>query len=83
MDLHWKVCPFCGNNHFDPYTVGPPLILAEDVVEAREQAELDEEDDRFNQERLDAIEQDRLDNLDIESDLEVEDTGSVSTEAED
>lgn len=32
MDLHWNVCPYCGNDHFDPYQVGPPLVLADDVV---------------------------------------------------
>jgi hypothetical protein len=32
MDLHWNVCPYCGNDHIDPYHVGPPLVLADDVV---------------------------------------------------
>jgi hypothetical protein len=54
MELQWKVCPYCGNNHFDPYQVGPPVILAEDVVEAQE--DLDQEDDGVIQDRLDSIE---------------------------
>lgn len=32
MDLQWNVCPYCGNDHIDPYQVGPPLVLAEDIV---------------------------------------------------
>ncbi len=58
MDLHWNVCPYCGNNHFDPYEVGPPLILAEDVVAGPERLDSDEEDDAIIQERLDFIEVD-------------------------
>lgn len=23
MDLQWTICPFCGNQHVDPYRVGP------------------------------------------------------------
>jgi len=80
MDLHWKVCPFCGNNHFDPYTVGPPLILAEDVVEAREESEIEDEDNGFNQDRLDVIEQDHIDYVEPETDSE--EIGSSQPEAE-
>lgn len=58
MDLHWNVCPYCGNNHFDPYEVGPPLILAEDVVAGPERPDSDEDDDAIVQERLDFIEVD-------------------------
>ena len=54
MDLHWKVCPYCGNNHFDPYEVGPPLILAEDVVAAQEGPESDDQDDPLVQDPLDS-----------------------------
>ena len=32
MDLPWNVCPYCGNDHIDPYHVGPPLVLADDVM---------------------------------------------------
>jgi RNA polymerase subunit RPABC4/transcription elongation factor Spt4 len=32
MDLHWNLCPYCGNDHIDPYHVGPPLVLADDVL---------------------------------------------------
>jgi len=80
MDLHWKVCPFCGNNHFDPYTVGPPLILAEDVLEAREESEIEDEDNGFNQDRLDVIEQDHIDYVEPETDSE--EIGSSQPEAE-
>lgn len=44
MDLQWKVCPYCGNNHFDPYEVGPPLILAEDVVSSGRETLSDHEE---------------------------------------
>ncbi len=43
MDLPWNVCPYCGNDHIDPYHVGPPLVLADDVI-AKEDA-LDESDE--------------------------------------
>lgn len=26
MELHWNICPFCGNDHVDPYRVGPPVL---------------------------------------------------------
>jgi RNA polymerase subunit RPABC4/transcription elongation factor Spt4 len=44
MDLHWNVCPYCGNDHIDPYHVGPPLVLADDVV-ADEEALAESVDD--------------------------------------
>ncbi|UCG23334.1 MAG: zinc ribbon domain-containing protein [Chloroflexota bacterium] len=60
MDLHWKLCPYCGNDHIDPYQVGPPLILAEDVVAARDRPSLEEQDEREEaellEERLAAVE---------------------------
>jgi RNA polymerase subunit RPABC4/transcription elongation factor Spt4 len=43
MDLPWNVCPYCGNDHIDPYHVGPPLVLADDVI-AKEDA-IDESDE--------------------------------------
>ena len=59
MDLHWKVCPYCGNNHIDPYQVGPPLILAEDVVAARDESTVEdpagEQDSTVVRDRLAAI----------------------------
>jgi RNA polymerase subunit RPABC4/transcription elongation factor Spt4 len=55
MDLHWKVCPYCGNNRFDPYQVGPPVILAEDVVEASEAVDQDAEDQATIDDRLDSF----------------------------
>ena len=73
MDLHWKVCPYCGNNHFDPYEVGPPLILAEDVVAARDELDSEDQDE--------AIIQDRLDSIEVES--EVEDLAPEPSNAED
>jgi hypothetical protein len=55
MDLHWKVCPYCGNSHFDPYQVGPPLILAEDVVAESQEPDADNGEDVI-QDRLGATE---------------------------
>ncbi|MGD8805370.1 MAG: zinc ribbon domain-containing protein [Chloroflexota bacterium] len=67
MDLHWKVCPYCGNNRFDPYQVGPPLILAEDVVAAREAPDSDDADEALIQERLDFIEaEDEIEDSELE-----------------
>jgi hypothetical protein len=64
MDLHWNVCPYCGNDHIDPYHVGPPLVLADDVVTEEEalagsvddpkRAEQAEEDERGVDEELPA-----------------------------
>ena len=60
MDLQWKLCPYCGNNHIDPYQVGPPLILAEDIVAARDEpasGELGEREEAdLLEERLAAVE---------------------------
>ena len=44
MDPHWNLCPYCGNKHIDPYHVGPPIILAEDIV-TEEDARRDSVDD--------------------------------------
>jgi hypothetical protein len=55
MDLHWRVCPYCGNNHFDPYQVGPPVVLAEEVVAARETLGPDEPYEEGIQDRLEAV----------------------------
>lgn len=27
LELHWAICPYCGNEHADPYHVGPPIML--------------------------------------------------------
>ena len=27
LELHWTICPYCGNEHADPYHVGPPIML--------------------------------------------------------
>jgi RNA polymerase subunit RPABC4/transcription elongation factor Spt4 len=27
LELQWSVCPYCGNEHADPYRVGPPIVL--------------------------------------------------------
>jgi hypothetical protein len=46
MDPHWNLCPYCGNKHIDPYHVGPPVILAEDIIteeDARKDSVEDEE----------------------------------------
>jgi len=45
MDLPWNVCPYCGNDHIDPYHVGPPLVLADDVM-AEEDALAESVDDQ-------------------------------------
>jgi RNA polymerase subunit RPABC4/transcription elongation factor Spt4 len=68
MDLHWQVCPYCGNNQFDPYQVGPPQVLAEDVVAARQAPDSDEANEAIIQERLDFSEFDgEAENPDSES----------------
>ena len=33
LELHWSICPFCGNEHADPYHVGPPIVLADDSTD--------------------------------------------------
>ncbi|MFN2189840.1 MAG: double zinc ribbon domain-containing protein [Candidatus Promineifilaceae bacterium] len=38
LELHWTICPYCGNEHADPYQVGPPIRLAD----RRPVAELEE-----------------------------------------
>jgi RNA polymerase subunit RPABC4/transcription elongation factor Spt4 len=38
MELQWSICPHCGNDHIDPYYVGPQVVLADDVV-AEEEAQ--------------------------------------------
>ena len=71
MDLHWKLCPYCGNNHIDPYQVGPPLILAEDIVAAREDSSLgeqgEEQEAELLHERLAAVE---LESMPDDTDLD-------------
>jgi RNA polymerase subunit RPABC4/transcription elongation factor Spt4 len=61
MDLHWKLCPYCGSNQIDPYKVGPPLVLAEDVVAAQEdvtpEGPAEDQEAELLQDRLAAIEQ--------------------------
>lgn len=52
MDLHWNVCPYCGNDHIDPYHVGPPLVLADDVV-AEEEALAESVEDPEKVEQVD------------------------------
>jgi RNA polymerase subunit RPABC4/transcription elongation factor Spt4 len=48
MDLHWNLCPYCGNDHIDPYHVGPPLVLADDVIAEEDTlAEPTEEPDKM------------------------------------
>ncbi len=32
MELQWNICPYCGNEHLDPYTVGPAVVRADDVL---------------------------------------------------
>lgn len=54
MDLHWNVCPYCGNDHIDPYHVGPPLVLADEVV-AEEEALAESVEDP---EKVEPIEED-------------------------
>lgn len=51
MDLHWNVCPYCGNDHIDPYHVGPPLVLADDLV-AEEEALAESVDDPEKEEQV-------------------------------
>jgi RNA polymerase subunit RPABC4/transcription elongation factor Spt4 len=53
MDLPWNVCPYCGNDHIDPYHVGPPLVLADDVM-AEEDALAESVDD---QEKVEPVEE--------------------------
>lgn len=66
MELHWKLCPYCGSNHIDPYQVGPPLILAEDVVEESEESTFEMP---TTDELDDGLVQDRLAEIETESDL--------------
>ncbi len=40
MELQWNICPHCGNDHIDPYYVGPQVVLADDLV-ADEEAQKD------------------------------------------
>jgi RNA polymerase subunit RPABC4/transcription elongation factor Spt4 len=50
MDLHWNLCPYCGNDHIDPYHVGPPLVLADDVIAEEDAlAEPTEEPEKMEQ----------------------------------
>lgn len=44
MELQWNICPHCGNDHIDPYYVGPQVVLADDLV-AEEEAQNDSADD--------------------------------------
>lgn len=30
LELQWSICPYCGNEHADPYHVGPPIVLADE-----------------------------------------------------
>jgi RNA polymerase subunit RPABC4/transcription elongation factor Spt4 len=30
LELPWSICPYCGNEHADPYHVGPPIMLADE-----------------------------------------------------
>lgn len=62
MDLQWNICPFCGNKHIDPYHVGPPVILAEDIIteeDARRDSvdvdELDEELTTFTEPEINSL----------------------------
>jgi len=32
MELQWNLCPFCGNQHVDPYHVGPPVVLVDEII---------------------------------------------------
>ena len=32
MELQWNLCPFCGNQQVDPYQVGPPVVLIDEIV---------------------------------------------------
>jgi hypothetical protein len=32
MELQWNLCPFCGNQHVDPYQVGPPVVLVDEII---------------------------------------------------
>jgi len=46
MELQWNICPHCGNDHIDPYYVGPEVVLADDLVaeeENRKSAAFEEE----------------------------------------
>ena len=44
MELQWNICPHCGNDHIDPYYVGPQVVLADDLI-AEEEAQNDSGDD--------------------------------------
>jgi hypothetical protein len=33
MDLQWTLCPFCGNQHIDPYRTGVVKVSDEDWAE--------------------------------------------------
>jgi RNA polymerase subunit RPABC4/transcription elongation factor Spt4 len=32
MELQWNLCPYCGNQHIDPYHVGPPVVLVDEII---------------------------------------------------
>lgn len=48
MELQWTLCPYCGNQHVDPYNVGPQVVMAEEIL--RQQ---DNDRDRYEEEALD------------------------------
>jgi RNA polymerase subunit RPABC4/transcription elongation factor Spt4 len=43
MELQWTLCPYCGNQHVDPYTVGPQVVMAEEIL--KEEDERDQNQD--------------------------------------
>ncbi len=30
LELQWSICPYCGNEHADPYHIGPPILLSDE-----------------------------------------------------
>ncbi len=48
MELQWNICPHCGNDHIDPYYVGPEVVLADDLVAEEEYRE----DEAFEEEAV-------------------------------
>jgi RNA polymerase subunit RPABC4/transcription elongation factor Spt4 len=30
LEPQWSICPYCGNEHADPYHIGPPILLPDE-----------------------------------------------------
>ena len=50
MELQWTLCPYCGNQHVDPYSVGPQVVMAEEILgqEEEKRGRYEDEELEFN-----------------------------------